>query len=129
MRSILLFRAGMKKILFCLTIALAIFFPKSFSAQNATPQPEHKIARQEMTFQYSQLSSENPFFDDCLADLSDDNTTHSDRKKLSSAKTSSHNASFVTHNISGNSFKKRLPADFFFPLRAPLFIFISVLRL
>ncbi|MEP7375152.1 MAG: hypothetical protein ABI675_17265 [Chitinophagaceae bacterium] len=117
----------MKKILLCLTIALAIFFPTSFYARDAKPGQGIKVVQPEHSFHYSQLSSESLVFDDSLEDISDDN--RSERKKNSLDKTSCYDASFFVQNFSENYFNKISPDKFFSPLQSSLFIFISVLRL
>ena len=71
----------MKKILFYISIALAILLPNSFCAQGATLEFGFKAAQHNYGFDTKQ-NSENLIFDVCLEDLSeDDDSTDSERKK------------------------------------------------
>ncbi len=117
----------MKKILICLTIAWAIFLPKSHCAQDVILELGFKTTQKDID--YGQLSTENVFFDDCLEDLYEDDSNDSERKKLSSGTASYTQTSFVAHNFSANAFKTILPTKFFFPFRTSLYLFICVLRL
>ncbi len=119
----------MKKILFYLTIALAIFFTNSHCAQDVETELGFKIAQQGYTFDYYQLSNEYLIFADCLEDILEDNSIDSEKKKPSSGKTAYYNTSFIGQIFSNNNFKKTLPAKLFFPYHTSLFIFICVFRL
>lgn len=119
----------MKKILFYLSIALAIFSLISLCAQDTGLQSGCKIAEHEYTFDCGESNSDKLFFDACLEDLYDDGSNDSEKKKLSSVKISHSNTSFSAQIFIDNTYKKVFPTQFLFLRRIPLFIFISVFRL
>ena len=118
----------MKKILFYLNIAGAIFFLNSLCAQDVKPELGFGIALQECAFDACSLNSDNLFFDACLEDISDEDSTDSEREKLSSGKTSYFNTSFVAQNFS-YYFYKIFPTKLSFPRKASLLIFICTFRI
>lgn len=119
----------MKIVLFCLVVSLAIFLPASLPAGEVKTVPCFKITQQKYTFDYYQSGRENIFFYDLLADTSDDDTTDSERKKLSSGKSLFQNSPFHPNHISVSNIKRGLPGGFLVILRSSLSIFISVFRL
>jgi hypothetical protein len=119
----------MKKILFYITIALAILLPNSFCAQGATLAFGFEAAQHNYGFNTKQ-SDNNLIFDLCLEDLSeDDDSTDSERKKASSAQLSLNNTFLVAQNYSKNVLNKVFAAHLFFPSKTALFIFLCVFRL
>jgi hypothetical protein len=119
----------MKRILFYLYIALAIFFQNSLCAQEVGHKSGFKPAQYEFNFAFFQLSSKTLIFDYCLEDIFEDDSSDSERKKPSSGKISCYNSSFVAHNFSAHYLKKILPTKLFFSILTSLFIFICVFRL
>ncbi len=119
----------MKKVLFYLNIALAIFFLNSLCATGVHTESGFKTATQEYAFDSNQISSENPFFDIYFEDILEDDLTDSERKKPASVQISQYNASFVAQNFSDNNFKEQLPADHFFPCKASIITFLCVFRI
>lgn len=119
----------MKKILFYLSIALAIFSPNSLCAHVTELQSGCKIVEHDYAFDCCESNSENLSFEACLEDLCDDNSNDSERKKLSLGKTSHSNTSFGAQIFFDNTYKKVFPTQFLFLRRTPLFIFIGVFRL
>lgn len=119
----------MKKILICLTIAWAIFFLNFYCAHKVEPELGYKIVQQDNTAGYYQLSSENLFLDDCLEDISNDDTDDSERKKPSSGTTSYINTSFFRQFFFDDTLKSILPSTFFFSSKASLLVFLCVFRI
>ena len=119
----------MKKVLFYLNIALAIFFLNSLCATGVHTESGFKTATQEYAFDSNQISSENPFFDICFEDILEDDMTDSERKKSASVQISQFNTSFVAQNFSDNSYKKPLPAEHFLPCKSSLITFLCVFRI
>jgi hypothetical protein len=120
----------MKNIIFCLSIASALFFIHSFRAQDAEPELGVKITQQDYPLAfYYQSDRDNLLFDICLEDIFDDDDSDSESKKLSSGKMCYDNAFFVEQNFSDNNYKKIASAEGVFPYRASLLTFICVLRI
>ena len=119
----------MKKILFYITIALAILLPNSFCAQGATLAFGFKAAQHNYGFNTKQCD-DNLIFDACIEDfLDDDDSNDSERKKASSPQLSPNNTYLVAQNYCRNVLNKVLAAHLFFPSKTALFIFICVFRL
>jgi hypothetical protein len=119
----------MKKILFYITIALAILLPNSFCAQGAILESGFNITQHNYGFDTKQ-NSENLIFDVCLEDLSeDDESNESERKKTSSPQFLLNNTFLLAQNYPENFLNKVLATHLFFPSRTALFIFICVFRL
>jgi hypothetical protein len=119
----------MKKVLFYLNIAFAIFFLNSLYATGAFPELGFKTAQQGYAFDSYPLSSENIFFDACLEDVFEDDLSESEKKKCTFGQISHHYTSFIAQKNSKNDFKIFLPADHFFPRKAPLLTFLCVFRI
>jgi hypothetical protein len=119
----------MKIVLFCLVVTLAIFLPASLPAGEVKTVPFFKITQQKYTFDYYQSGRENILFYDLLADTADDETTDTERKKLSSGKSLFHNSSLHPNQFSVSNFNRRLPGGFLVIPRSSLSIFINVLKL
>jgi hypothetical protein len=121
--------AIMKKILFYITIALAILLPNSFSAQGATSEFGFNITQHNDGF-VAQQNSHDLIFDACVEDFSDDDDSNeSERKKTSSAQTTLNSTFLLAQNHSENFLKKVLTAHLFFPRKTVLFILLCVFRL
>ena len=119
----------MKKILFYLSIALAIFSPNSLCAHDTELQSGGKIAERECAFDNGQSNSDNLFFDVCLEYLSEDDSNDSERKKSSFGKKAHFNTRFISQSLFDNTFNKVFPPKFLFLRKIPLFVFINVFRL
>ena len=119
----------MKKILFYLSIALAIFTQNSSGVQENKLGLGFKIVEHQYAFHPCEPNSHNLAFEACLEDRTDDDSNDSERKKHSSGKISHSNAAFFAQNFSDHFFKKVLHPKFFSQCRTPLFIFINVFRL
>jgi hypothetical protein len=119
----------MKKILFYITLALAILLPNSFCAQGAALESGFNIAQHNDGF-VTQQSSQDLIFDVCLEDVSeDDDSNESERKKTSSAQTTLNSTFLLAQNHSENFLKKVLTAHLFFPRKTSIFILLCVFRL
>ncbi len=119
----------MKKILFFLSIAFAIFSPNTLCAHDTELQSGCNITEHEYAFDSGQSNSDNLLFDVCFEDLCDDDSNDSVRKKDSSGKTPHSYAAFFVQNLSDHFFTKVLYTKFFSQCRTPLFIYINVFRL
>jgi hypothetical protein len=119
----------MKKIIFYLSIAFAIFSPNSLCAHDTELQSGCKIAEHECAFDYAHSNSDLLFFDICLEDLTDDDSNDSERKKHSSGKKAHSNVPDLVQNFLNIAFIKVFPTHFLFLRSTPLFIFIKVFRL
>lgn len=129
-RSIHIFEAVMKIILFCIGILLAILHPISNSfAENIVPIHNVDLVHREPLpiFDYSQNNS--LYFDDYLAAIAEDDTNDSERKNFPYTKVAYRIDSFVTSNFSNNAFNSIWATRFFFKLHPSLFIFLRALRL
>jgi hypothetical protein len=87
----------MKKILFYITIALAIFSANSICAKGTNVESGIRMDQNDFAFDTAQSSNEHLIFDICLEDFSDDDddSDDSENEKLSSGKTSANNTSFI----------------------------------
>jgi uncharacterized phosphosugar-binding protein len=121
----------MKKILFYITIALAIFSSNSICAESADLESGIRMAQNDYAFDVSQQSNDNLIFDVCIEDFSDDDddSDESENKKLSSGKTSSNTTTFIVQNHLENTFKNILSSDFSFPCKTSRHIFFCVFRI
>jgi hypothetical protein len=119
----------MKKILFYLTLVWAIFSLNISDAHHMGPEWGFNITQLSYAVDYCQLNQENIFIDDCLGDISNDDTNDSERKKLSSRTTACSNTSSFAQNFSDDTFKNILPTKLFFPFKTSILIFICVFRL
>ena len=119
----------MKKILFFLSIAFAIFSPNTLCADDTELQSGCKIAEHESAFDCSQSNRDNLFFDIYFEDLSNDDSNDSERKKFSSAKIAHFNTYILAQNFPNNTFIKVFSTKFLFLRKTPLYIFINVFRL
>ena len=119
----------MKKILFYLIIAFAIFSPNSLCAHDTGLQSGGKIAERECAFDDGQSNNDNLFFDVCFEDLSEDDSNDSERKKPFFEQKAHFDTRFISQSIFDNTFKKVFPPKFLFLRKIPLFVFISVFRL
>jgi hypothetical protein len=111
-RTVCIFGAGMKKILFRFCIALAILLPKYFYAQDARPAHVSDIAQQEYNFFDGQVGYDDPFFSDWLDEDSDDNLNDSERRKGSFGKTTCNITSFIVRNFSNNYLRRNAVVEF-----------------
>ena len=119
----------MKKILFYLSIALAIFTQNSSGVQDNKLGLGFKIVEHQYAFNRCEPNSYNLIFEACLEDRTDDDSNDSERKKHSLGNMFLTNAAFFTQNISDHFYKKVRYPKFFSQCRIPLFIFINVFRL
>ena len=117
----------MKKVLFYLGIAAAIFYLNSTRAQDSDLLSGCKIAEQKYSFDCGQSNNDKLIFDICLENLYEDDSNDSEKKKLSSGNSSAYNTSLVAQNFSYNNLNTVFPTNLFFPNRTPLFILICVL--
>ena len=116
----------MKKILYYITIALAILLPNSFCAQGATLESGFKTTQHCYGFDTEQNDG-NLIFDACIEDFSEDDD--SERKKAPSAQLSLNDIFLVAQNYSKNVLNKVFAAHLFYPSKTALFIFLCVFRL
>ena len=119
----------MKKVLFYLGIAAAIFYLNSTRAQDSDLLSGCKIAEQKYSFDCGQSNNDKLIFDICLENLYEDDSNDSEKKKLSSGNSSAYNTSLVAQNFSYNNLNTVFPTNLFFPNRTPLFILICVFRI
>ena len=120
----------MKRILYYFIIASTLFLTNAAFALDAIPHLSFTTTQKVTNVHYSPSSSHNLFFDDMLADITDDNDSNESKsKKKSSVQSGNSIASINTHNFPKNDFKKLFTAHFFFPRRTPLFVFLCVFRI
>ena len=120
----------MKNILFCFVIALAILLPASVAALNGIPPGVIKMPHAAQQFLDSHAGNLTVFFDEVLADLSnDDDLNESERKKFPAGKSFCCNTSFMLQGFFGNCSKRIYSHRSLIPLPISLFILISQLRL
>jgi hypothetical protein len=120
----------MKNILFCLSIASALFFIHSFCAQDVKRESGFTITQQDYPVVSYPSDKDNPLFDVCFEDVfDDDDDSESEGKKLSSSKIADNSPSLIAQNFPEHDYKKKIPATSLFPRRVSLLIFICVFRI
>jgi hypothetical protein len=120
----------MKKILFYISIAFAMFSPNSLNALSGEHELGVKSTQRHFTVEAGQTSSNHISIEARLEDFSDDDDSNeSERKKPSLGNSSAFDTSILTQNYSENNFNGILTAHFLYPSRTPLFIFICEFRI
>lgn len=119
----------MKKVLFYISIVLAILSAHSICAKSADSEFGFRLVQNNFAFYATQPSADNLVFDAILEDFSDDDSDDSENEKDASANVPSRNTSLNTQNQSESPFKNVLSPNFFFPRKTSLHILLCVFRI
>lgn len=119
----------MKKILFYISITLALLLPDFFLGQGATQAAYSNVMQHNDAFNTQQTNNYLLFDAFFEAFSEDDDSNESERKKDSSAQFIPYNKSFLAPNHPKYFLSKVLTAHIFFSRRIVIFLLLCVLRL